>query len=29
MHNDSDALCVDVDVQIAQWVIVPIDPVFQ
>lgn len=29
MHNNSDALCVDVDVKIAQWVIVPVDPVFQ
>lgn len=29
MHNDSDALCVNIDVEIAQWVIVPIDPVFQ
>lgn len=28
MHNDSDMLCIDVDVQIAEWIIVPVDPVF-
>ena len=28
MHNDSNMLCVDVDVQIANWVVVPVTPVF-